>query len=493
MGEKERARNIVVGIGSLSIQNFLNSILGFILLTFLLRFLPVSSYGVYSAVSLSVAAGSTISSWALGNAVVRFISRNGESNGYLSSSILLALTFTCSAVILFAAVSPFLSLYFTRSLSYTAIFAFGSLWILTSNTSLVLQSAIQGMRKYSLLALILLVSRILSVALSVYLVYMTRSVIAAIAGWIFNGLVVSLLCLPYIRNRVKLAIRREKLYAVLRYSTPIALSSIVSFFASNTDIILVGGYLNTSSLGIYNAAVTISSLLSLVVAGPLNTAFFSEISFSSVSPEQVSKGFEFGSRFLLLTVLPASFFLSAISFQLTELFSGGGSYLVGVMALQLITLFYTFSAFATICCSLFQGIGKTFLAFLVTSSMALVEVFLSFLLVPRLELVGASISRVGSGIFGTLVALYFTRGHGRIHDARFVVKAITASALPSSAVWIMSQFVSNSLITIVPYSAVALLIFLLSLRVLKVLSKEDREIIENALPRTLKHVVSLLS
>jgi len=54
-----RGKNIVRGIGSLSLQGVLTALLGFVLFGSLLRFLPFLDFGAYSLVQVSVGLAET--------------------------------------------------------------------------------------------------------------------------------------------------------------------------------------------------------------------------------------------------------------------------------------------------------------------------------------------------------------------------------------------------------------------------------------------------
>ena len=148
-------------------------------------------------------------------------------------------------------------------------------------------------------------------------------------------------------------------YAViLKYASPLGTAAIITVIASSADLVVVGGYLNSVSLGVYNAAVIISSILGALFVAPLTTALLPEIS-SSNSESDISNGLRLAFRFTVLLVLPASMLVAALSNQLIEFFSGGGAYLAGSFSLELIALFYLFVALQTILVVLFMAIGKT--------------------------------------------------------------------------------------------------------------------------------------
>src|SRR5580700_9059482 len=97
-GASERVRKITSGIRSLTIQNAVNSIMGFVFLTLLLRLLSPSDYGLYSAALVVTGIGSSIASFGLQSAATRFVAflgrDEGESRLVSRSIVVLALTFS---------------------------------------------------------------------------------------------------------------------------------------------------------------------------------------------------------------------------------------------------------------------------------------------------------------------------------------------------------------------------------------------------------------
>jgi O-antigen/teichoic acid export membrane protein len=64
----------------------------------------------------------------------------------------------------------------------------------------------------------------------------------------------------------------------------LGIASVFVFISSYADVVIVGGYLGPISLAIYNAAVTVSLILSIVLITPLQTLILPEAS-SSVGKE----------------------------------------------------------------------------------------------------------------------------------------------------------------------------------------------------------------
>ena len=492
-----RGRHVVRGLGSLTVQSILNAVLGFVLLASLVRFLPQNNYGTYSSVQVSVTIAGVFSTFGFGSSVVYFLaSKSEEPNaGWGAAKAALYLTVGLSAVVsLFMVVAaPYLSAYFGKGPSLAWAFYLGALWLFTSSVATPFQAMLQGMRKYSSLAKVLLTARFVAVAIAVVGVVVFQSLAVAVVSWVaYFGLII-LSVAPVVWKPLRSANPRHYYSPVMRYASLLGLAGVVSTVAGNADIVVVGGYLSLGPLGVYNAAVQISSVLSAFFVGPLIIALFAEASLSSESEEEVRLGTGLALRFSLVTLLPASLLAAAMAPQLFGLFSGSGAYAQGIPYLQLITLFYVFSAIQVIAISILQGVGRTREVLVVGAITALGEVALSILLVPGYGLAGATYSRVSMFVLGCALSLYFIRRYlPRPVGYGFLGRIVLAALVPSIPVYVLSAVVSDRVLTLVPYTLLGVALFVLGARALRLLSAEDKTYLSHLLPEGLQWLVRLI-
>ena len=494
----DRAKNIVRGFGFLSVQGVLSALLGFVLLASLLRFLPSLAYGAYSALQVSIGITGTLSIFGVNAGVVWFLAPAAPSEGAsgwgaAKASLYLTIVLSALASLVLVVAAPYLSDYFMKGPSWSWVFYLGALWLFTSSVATIFQGMLQAVRRYSLLAKVLLASRVVSVAFAVIAVVVYQSLAAAILSWAVYSVLITAVALATLWRPLFASSSGHQYGRVLRYAAPLGLAGVIGALASNADIVVVGGYLDPISLGVYNATVVISSVISSLFVGPLSIALFAEAAFSSGTPSQVSRGVSLALRFLLLTVLPASLFAAAVAPQLFFLFSGGGSFAEGIPFLELITLFYLFLAIQTIASYVLQGVGRTRAVLVIGLITALGEIGLSVSLVPVLGLAGAAMSRVTVFTVGCAVSLYFVRSYlkGAV-NLGFLAKATASGAVPGVVVFALSSMISSRVLTLIPYTLLGLLLFFGCARVLKLFSDEDRSFVAHLLPARLDWVIRFL-
>ena len=205
----ERAKHIATGIRSLTVQNLVNSVLGFVFLTMLLRLLSPEDYGLYSAALLVTTIGSSVAVFGLQFAATRFVAfmahDEGESRVVSRSIVVLSLVFTSVATVVYVLLSPALSFYFTKSTEDGWIFAASGGWLFAITMSGIFQGLVQGMKKYQTLARILVSANLATVGLTVLGLLEFHSVIVPIIAWVVYGAVIIVWSLAITRRPLLVA------------------------------------------------------------------------------------------------------------------------------------------------------------------------------------------------------------------------------------------------------------------------------------------------
>jgi O-antigen/teichoic acid export membrane protein len=491
---EDRAKNITRGVASLAAQNIGTSILAYILLAFLTRLLG-ATFGIYYAVLTVVGIAGAVSVFGFSAASTRYVAYLRQSDVSKSwaaarSTLVLSLVFSVVVTAAYSFLTPYFSLYFTQSTQWTSVFLLGGLWLFSLSLSTVVQGIIQGLKRYLFLAKILFVSRFVMVGFSiVVLLFVYDNVAIPVIAWaIYYSLVIVFSFRIVFRGLGTAKKQRYPYSDIIKYSLPLGVAAIIQTVASTADPLVVGGYLGTFSLGVYGVILSISSVLGVVLLGPLTTTFFPEA--SSASGTEMSNAFRLAMRFVMLSTLPASFMIAALAPQLITLFAGKASYLVGVGPLDIIAFLYVFAALYSVAVFLLQAVGKTTQVLVAGAVTAAVDVGLSLLLVPMFGLDGAAVSRVAVALIGTFVGLYYSRKYlGSFDSAKFYLKCLVCAVVPFSASYVLTTYVSSGLLTLVPYGIISILLFIACLKGLRVLTEQDKGFISHLLPSFAKGIL----
>ena len=181
--------------------------------------------------------------------------------------------------------------------------------MLLNSIGAVSQGIIQGMKKYGLLAKIILVSRIVMTVFALAALEIEHNITWAIVAWLVYCVIILGLSLYFTAPGMIRAKGSFDYSRIMKYAVPLGVAGIITVLSSTADQVVVGGYLTPVSLGVYNAAITVSGVLGIVLLTSLTTVLLPEAASSSIQTT-VANGFRLAIRFAMLGLLPASFLMA---------------------------------------------------------------------------------------------------------------------------------------------------------------------------------------
>lgn len=223
------------------------------------------------------------------------------------------------------------------------------------------------------------------------------------------------------------SIARELLF----FSLPVLGSSILWQIMTWTDTMMLGYFLTSDMVGLYNGAVPLARLLPTILVSfnflylPLASRFYARNQM-----EELKRIYQVLARWIFLIALPV--FLVLVLFPHTVLgFLFGAAYTEAVSSLQVLVAGYFILVCLGISANTLIAMGRT--KFILCSVLAglIVNVALNISLIPRLGILGAAIgtaSALVSVYVLTTLRLYSLTG---IHQfTRNYLKPILASSVP---------------------------------------------------------------
>lgn len=201
---------------------------------------------------------------------------------------------------------------------------------------------------------------------------------------------------------------------IFLYSLPIFLTGIINFALSNTDIYMIGYFLDRSKVGIYNIALKVASfstffLVSVnTIFAPIISRLFQKNDFNEI--QHLFKNLTFWIFNLNVFYFLGIFFLGK---EVLNLF--GLTFKTGYWPLVLIGISQLVNS----------GVGSAGYILIMTEKQKIefynslinltLNVLLNLLLIPRLGIVGAAIATMTSIIISNLLRLFFVYYFYRIH------------------------------------------------------------------------------
>jgi len=304
------------------------------------------------------------------------------------------------------------------------------------------------------------------------------------------GVGASLLSLFLLRKHLSFGVHGYAVSPVLKFSLPMLGASLVTFASGWVDMFLAMLYASLSEVGAYNVTIMASTLLTLGVLQSIYSTLLPAMSrsYGAGGREAVEGALHKSSRYMALIYTPVALGLASVATPAIWLMATE-VYQEAVLPLVIIAVgSLAFGLFTPLSAAL-ATVGETVRVFKVTLVAVVVDVLASALLIPGLSIVGAALGRAFLFSASFIYGVFETR---RVLRVRFDVeaswKSIFASivmALPVVAI----QAWRASILLIPVYLAVGVGVYLVVIKILRLVDSTDLSIAERILPKSLSFVM----
>jgi stage V sporulation protein B len=258
-------------------------------------------------------------------------------------------------------------------------------------------------------------------------------------------------------NIIKMKIGNDKIEPfkpILLYSFPLFLSSLMGTGSRYVDRIVVAYFINLKYLGIYNYALILAAI-STVLIMPISNLILPRL--SSYYAKNDMAGMRNEIKVLLniesMIFIPAALALAALS-RITLFIFAGKSYTEAYIPMIIILFISALFVGSTVLSTGIQGIRKSKI-FILSSILSLSSnIILSIILIPLLGITGAAIA------YSSMTAVNFTV----IYYSARILKVSNYELKTIIKIWISSMIVFGVLFSlqyIFPYSIVFEIIYIL--------------------------------
>lgn len=239
-------------------------------------------------------------------------------------------------------------------------------------------------------------------------------------------------------DRISTTPMRRKL---LVFSAPLILASMTNMIHTNIDIFIIGYFQSTGEIGVYNGVYPLSKLLKvgLTSFGFLFMPLISEL-HSNGERGEMRRTYEIVSKWVLLLTLPILLvYLTYPDIVIRNTF--GGEYVTGSLPLAVLSIGFFAHTVSGPSGDTLTAQGKSKLVMLDNIVVAIVNVGLNLILVPRYSILGAAIATTVA--FLVMNSLYVIQLYQAI-DVHPFRRATLGPALGSIAVWVgLTQLVES--------------------------------------------------
>lgn len=452
---------VVASIGVLGVR-----IIGFGEKIIIARFLGPSSYGDIVLGLTLFSLGSTIGLMGLNHAITRYLPRFDtyrEKRGIIIFSLqLTSIISVLISVLIFVFADQISNQVFNQPEMVLIIKIF-ALAIPLASIGKIATSAAQGNKdpkwQTFLGKLTYPSSRLIFILIFVYFGLNVVDVsIAYLIGW---G-VVAVLGIYYLKSRIGLiGDHTLNKYDILTFSLPLLISGSMSFISNSIDTIVLGYFLSSERIGIYNAAYPLANLV--LIAPQLLSTLFIPIMSEYHSKENIIDMrllYTIDVRWIAILTIPG-FYLIIFTPETFLLFAFGSEYSEGSLSLVIVATGFLIFALLGPNGGTVNMIGDSHMMMITTTTNAIVNLSLNLLLIPRFDIVGAALSTAVSYIIAnSIVSVYLYMQTGIHSYSNSTVMAIIFILIIESPIYfIISHFLTGISVVLLVY-LFTLIIFL---------------------------------
>lgn len=186
--------------------------------------------------------------------------------------------------------------------------------------------------------------------------------------------------------------KRDYVGKILRYSLPLSVVNIVNIITNRFDIIVLGYFLTSRDIGLYNAALQLSSIM-LILLHSVATVFMSTVAYEYVDneTEHISAMFAIVKKWLFLLTLPVFVFILLFG-QDIMIVVFRKQYAYAGYAFIILAAGHFIDAVVGPTGATLMGLGKTKANMHINNISGLLNIVLLLLVVPRLGITGAALT-----------------------------------------------------------------------------------------------------
>lgn len=384
-------RNTGFGVLSLLLDRLASSLF-FIIIS---RSFGVAVAGAFSTALSYFFVGSRFSFWGLDHLLTREVARLPEDfSKYLSNFVILRLFFSI-LVLVVVGVLIGISGYQDQTKILIAIVAISIVFESVKN---ILAAAFVAFEKLDYVSIISLVSGSVKILLALLLARTSAEVLAA--AFTVSNLIAVLIGLYMVTAKLPrfgLDLDFRFALAQLRIALPFFFVAMFFILDNRLDVVLLSMLSTDYEVGLYSAAVSVVTALSMIPQGFRTSIFPILARYQKTSEDAMKRLYKKATKYLIVFALPATLGTMAIAGDIVSLVYGS-SFAASAWLLQIVIwsfLTYCLTVIASRLLIVWDQQSRLANSLFLS---ALVTVVLNLLLVPRMAATGASIAKVVSSI-----------------------------------------------------------------------------------------------
>jgi len=454
-------------IGLVALTNLLVELNSLIMLPLLTKNLPISEYGLWVQISVTIGLVPAVALLGLPYSMVRFLpSAKGRENIqeiFYSMAGIIALAGLAASVAIYLLSEPIAYALFDGRLiivQYISLLVF--LECLISIPFSYFRS-VQQIKMYSAFNF----SKVFfSLLLVIYFVISGKGILGAVIGLIFADTLIFLAMISFVVSDVGASFPKFKnIREYLGFGMPTIPGNLSSWIVNSSNRYAIGFLMGTAFVGYFSPGYTLGNMINLFIV-PLSFILPAALSkhYDENEIKEVMSILSFSLKFFLALGIPSAIGVSLLSRPILNVLSTPEIAAQGYIVTPFMALGALFLGSYAVVVQILVLTKKTILTGVIWSIAALLNLVLTFIFVPHIGITGAAIAALFAFGFAFLVTYYYARRCLSFHfDYVFILKSIIASMVmsillvhlnPEGSVSLLSSILAASLVYFVVLFAI---------------------------------------
>ena len=469
-------------IGLVALTNLLVEANSLIMLPLLTKNLPISEYGVWVQISVTIGLVPAVALLGLPYAMVRFLpsakGREAIQEIFYSMAAIIALSGLVAATGIFLLAEPIASALFDGRLiivQYLSILVFLECLISIPFTYF---RSVQQIKKYSAFNF----SKVFfSLLLVIYFVHAGKGILGAVEGLLIADILIFLVMIYFVISDLGTSFPKFKnLKEYLAFGMPTIPSNLSNWIVNSSNRYAIGLLMGTTFVGYFSPGYTLGNMINLFIA-PLSFILPATLSkhYDEHETDEVRAILGFSLKFFLALGIPAAFGLSLLSRPILNVLSTPEIAAQGYLITPFMALGALFLGAYAVIVQILVLQKKTMLIGVIWSVAAMLNLVLNFILIPYMGIMGAATTALLAFSFAYFITVFGANRYIAFHfDYKFLLKSITASVVMSILLILMHP---EGLVSLLAAILTAALVYFVVLFVIKGVNAQEIKFLKKLL------------
>lgn len=497
----EHGTQVAKGASYLFFQGVAGRVASFLFLAIASRLLSISNIGAVSALGVIGTLFITIGTLAIPSAATKYISeylgKNEQSTarGVCRKTLQSGLSVSVMSSFVCFASSAIISQLFIGDLSFQSVIAVLALDVGALTFQSFLSGILWGVQRFRVMAFVGTTVSVIKLLSSLFFLLIGLDLLGVIMGWVIADLIgvfISLFFVPSSFEKTR-SLHDFPFSELIRFSLPLYGASIVVYLSTTIDKLVILSLSNLEVLGVYSIAIAAVNAIGIVSTSLGGSLFPKLTQIQSQYGENALKyATAKASKYVFLINVPLAMGLAAVAYPTIKVFFGE-SYAVGWLSLTIVSLAVAMSSGSTIVSNLLLSLGETRIILEANIVAVTIGATLCVLLVAFQGDVGAAIGRASLISVAFVYTAHRLRNKSGLHlDIEAFGKSLICSTIMALVVT-LSQLLLNNAHLLPIYVATGVIIYILMLRLLKAVDKQDVQLLKEILPNRFQWFANLFA